>query len=390
MGLTVLRKEKFGGILFDFDSGKITYLNKVDYKRLSLGKDIKLVKNPDYKYSFLNSPESFGIDITQKCNLACPQCYKNSGGRDENELTKKEIFSLINQASDAGIFNLFISGGEPTCREDLFEIIDYAYKKNIRCILTTNGVYGKDILDKIIASRPLYVQISLDGPKDVHDKIRGEGNFERSINSIRYLSSKGIKVNITNHLCGPNKDFVEDLVKVASDLKVSVKFSLMRPIGRNKLDVVDVLKGKEVYKVVKNIIFLKKKYPLTRISSDFDKTLLDEPVQCFSGIEFVNCMAGEKTITIDSIGRVFPCSFLTPFMELYSGNLREKKLMGIWRQSKVLKEFRARKVSKECQSCSKYKKSCLAGCPAVSLASKGSVSALDPMCPVESTKLVVK
>jgi radical SAM protein with 4Fe4S-binding SPASM domain len=108
---------------------------------------------------------------------------------------------------------------------------------------------------------------------------------------------------------------------------------------------------------------------------------LDESIQCFSGAEFKNCMAGDRKLTIDSFGNVFPCSFFTPFSEFNAGNLRKEKLVDIWKNSSVLSRLRNRKVCDECAFCSKYKKSCLAGCPAISFAALGNENALDPTCP---------
>ncbi|MCX6803740.1 MAG: radical SAM protein [Candidatus Diapherotrites archaeon] len=389
-GKIVFREEKFGGIIYNSTTGKYNYVTKEQTKeQLEKFKSSSLVfvKNPEITNCYLNAPEEIGLDITQQCNLVCSHCYKDSGKNTKKELSTQEIFEIIDEAAEAGIFCLFISGGEATCRQDLFEIVNYANNKGIRSTLTTNGVYGKDILDKIVSANFLRVQISLDGPKKVHDGIRGKGNFDKSVESIKYLKQRGVDIRISCHLCKINKDFIEEMIALANSIGVAIKFSTIRPIGRQQTTAdLEMLTGKEFYNAVQRILELKKDFPKIQITCDFDKLVAEETLYPLPSGGNNRCLAAEKTIAIDSYGNIFPCSFFTPFPEFNAGNVKNNGFMKIWKESGVFKKFRGRKSAEECISCKYFEKSCFGGCPAISYALFNNVEMLDPTCPKSEMK----
>jgi len=386
MSKIIFRKESFGGIFYEPKTGKFSYANQVaaEKKLTELGGGVVIHQNPLVEGCFLSAPEEIGIDITQECNLRCTHCYKDSSTTEKNELTTKELFSIADQSAELGVFCFYLSGGEATCRKDLFDFVDYAKSKGIWSVLTTNGCYGKEIWDKIVKANFLKLQISVDGPKEIHDSIRGKGNFDRVIETIKYLKSSGVNLRINTHLCKINKDYAGEMVALANGLGVGIKFATVRPIGRyNNSDVVEMLTKKEFYETIKIILELKKKYSAIQVICDFDKLVAKESLYVLPGTDNSRCLAADKTMCIDSIGNVFPCSFFSPFKEFCGGNIREKSIVDIWSNSAVFKKFRVRKASPECEECKFFKKSCNGGCPAIPAAVYGSPEKLDPTCPVE-------
>jgi radical SAM protein with 4Fe4S-binding SPASM domain len=383
-GKIVFREEKFGGIIYDSSIPRYTHIKKdqidTELKKINPD-DLIFIKNPVVTNCHLNAPEEIGLDITQKCNLTCPHCYKDSGQVTEDELSTKEILTIIDEAVKAGIFCLFISGGEATCRPDLFEIVKYAHDKGINSILTTNGVYGRETLDKILSANFIKIQISLDGPQKIHDSLRGKGNFEKSVDSIRYLKKNGTKVRINFHICEKNKNSIKEMVDIATDLGVAIKFSTIRPIGRQQETDLKMLTGKELYVAIKEILKFKKQFPEILITCDFDTLVGKIPLYSLSSGRNNRCLAAEKTLTIDSCGNIFPCSFFTPFPEFNAGNVKNGGFMKVWKDSEVFDKLRSRKASKECSSCDHYEKTCRGGCPAIPFALSQSVEMVDPTCP---------
>ena len=382
----LFREEKFGGIFYDPHTGRYDYVSKEEVaeklSKLRAEREVLVIKNKDIVDCYLNAPEEIGIDITQRCNLSCKHCYKDSGASSKSELSTKELFSIIDEASQAGVFCLYISGGEATCRPDLFEVVDYAREKGLRSIVTTNGAYGKDICDKIASAGFVKVQISLDGPKEVHDNIRGKGSFDKSVSSIKYLKSRGVSIRISCHLCNINVGVVKEMVKLADSLGVAIKFSTIRPIGRQQQNAeMKMLSGENFSRAIKEVLSLKKIYPTIQITCDFDKLMANESFFPMPAGGNNRCLAAEKTITIDSSGNVYPCSFFTPFPEFNAGNVKKDGFMKIWRSSDIFKRFRARNSSKECTECEHFEKNCLGGCPAISYAVFGDAEMLDPTCP---------
>ena len=81
-------------------------------------------------------------NTTRTCNLRCVHCYTDSDNRKyDGELTTDEAVKLIDELSDFGIPSLLFSGGEPFMRKDLFTLLEYAAKKNVRPVFSTYGTF---------------------------------------------------------------------------------------------------------------------------------------------------------------------------------------------------------------------------------------------------------
>ena len=84
--------------------------------------------------------------------------------------------------------SFYISGGEPFVRADAIEIIEYISNKGLSVNITDNGtLLSEDRLKRIARIKNLSINFSIDGPKDVHDEIRGQGAFEKTTSTIRRL-----------------------------------------------------------------------------------------------------------------------------------------------------------------------------------------------------------
>lgn len=112
---------------------------------------------------------------TRTCNLRCVHCYTDSENKKyADELTTAEAMKLIDELADFGIPSLLFSGGEPFTRPDLFQLLEYAAKKNIRPVISTNGtLIDRSTAQRVKDSGVVYVGISLDGMEDINDTFRG-------------------------------------------------------------------------------------------------------------------------------------------------------------------------------------------------------------------------
>jgi heme d1 biosynthesis radical SAM protein NirJ len=93
---------------------------------------------------------------------------------------------------------LILSGGEPLMRPDLFEIAQRARDMRFYIGLSTNGtLIDEAMADRIAATGFNYVGISLDGLRETHDRFRRlDGAFDRSLNAVRLLHARGVKVGL--------------------------------------------------------------------------------------------------------------------------------------------------------------------------------------------------
>jgi 12,18-didecarboxysiroheme deacetylase len=138
-------------------------------------------------------------NMTQQCNLKCVHCYAHAKNSTfENELTTEEGKSLIDDLSAFGSPVMLFSGGEPLMRPDLPELADYAVKKGMRAVISTNGTLITREAAKTLKEIGLsYVGISLDGMEEIHDRFRAvKGCYKDALQGIRHTQEAGIKVGL--------------------------------------------------------------------------------------------------------------------------------------------------------------------------------------------------
>ncbi len=138
-------------------------------------------------------------NVTRRCNLKCVHCYAQSEDMDyDNELTTAEGRALLDDLADFGVPVVLFSGGEPLVRPDLPELAEYAVKKGMRAVISTNGTLITPKMAGVLRDIGLsYVGISLDGMAAVNDKFRGvRGAFDRAMAGIRNTQATGVKVGL--------------------------------------------------------------------------------------------------------------------------------------------------------------------------------------------------
>jgi len=138
-------------------------------------------------------------NCTQKCNLKCVHCYAQSEDRDyAGEMSTEEAKVMIDDLASWGAPVLLFSGGEPTLRKDLIELMQYAKDKGMRVVISTNGTQITPEKAEQYAKVGLsYVGVSLDGGRETHDKFRGfPGSFDKAIEGIRNAKAAGMKVGL--------------------------------------------------------------------------------------------------------------------------------------------------------------------------------------------------
>ena len=138
-------------------------------------------------------------NMTKACNLKCQHCYAQATlGPADDELTTAEARRMIDDLSEFGSPVMLFSGGEPMMRPDLTELAEYAIKKGMRAVISTNGtLITKDKAKELKELGLSYVGVSLDGMKPVHDRFRGvEGAYDKAVQGIRNCLEVDLKVGL--------------------------------------------------------------------------------------------------------------------------------------------------------------------------------------------------
>lgn len=168
------------------------------------------------------------IDVTNRCNQHCPYCFARA---DEAGYVKEPALSEIEQkldrllllGEDGREFNLQLSGGEPTVREDLPDIITLASRKGFRYIQINSN--GKRIAHEEGYARALreagasVIFMQFDGTRDdIYEELRGEPLFETKLKAIRNCEDAGLAVTLVPTVVrGINDDNIGEMMEFLKD-----------------------------------------------------------------------------------------------------------------------------------------------------------------------------
>ena len=277
------------------------------------------------------------LRVTMACNGRCKHCYSDAGKRFANEYSKDQIFKIIDQLVKMNIFQIFFTGGEPFLRQDMIEILNYADKKGIDILISTNGTSLTE--EKIISMKHInfeQFQVSLDGIGDVHDENRGKGFFKRADRTINLLKKHKIK-NITIGTC-LTKYNVKDLpniLKYIINNKIP-KFALMLllPEGRANFEM-----GIEPKELLDNLEIFWNIYRehLNNITFEFASNSVLPPVFVPKDLRnkgvhkpFIVCCGWPNIMGIGIDGSVAPCDGFLVWKDFIGGNIYKNNIEEIW------------------------------------------------------------
>ena len=197
-------------------------------------------------------------NITRRCNLRCVHCYAQADDQSfDNELTTKQGLALIDDLADFGVPVILFSGGEPLVRKDLPELADYAVKKGMRAVISTNGTLITAEVARTLKDIGLsYVGISLDGMEKINDRFRGvKGAFKSALKGIENCQSVGIKVGLRFTINKFNVDEIPSIFDLLEEKEIPrVCFYHLVYAGRGSELVKDDLSHAETRKAVDLII----------------------------------------------------------------------------------------------------------------------------------------
>ena len=340
-----------------------------------------------------NKPFDFFIQwhVTEQCNLSCKHCYQ--GTRCADELSLPEITDVIEEVSDMlkdwsdtyGVafsrsFN--ITGGEPFLRPDLFEILEEIRKRGIDFYLLTNGTLVSREGAKRLADLGIKgAQVSIEGPENVHDGIRGAGSFAAAAAGIECLIDCGIPVTLNMTLSALNVEEVKKVITLGSHMGARrIGFTRLVPDGRARSLVSRMLSPEQVRQAYGSLATYEIN-GLEIVTGDPIASQMKTASRRDAGnVAISGCAAGVSGLTIYPNGDVLPCRR----MPIPVGNVRRDSLREIWATSPVLEALRDRSRYKgKCGRCGQWAH--CRGCRAIAYAysrSRGEDDFLadDPQC----------
>jgi radical SAM protein len=187
------------------------------------------------------APFTIAWEITRACAFACVHCRANAQHqRNPNELTTEEGFRLIDRFKAFGNPILIFTGGDPMLRPDLFDLIWYATKKELRCSLTptATALPTPERLQRARDAGIRRIALSLDAPTpEVHDAFRQvSGAWERTMKILRNAQSVGLSAQVNTTVTRHNLNLLPEMVRFVEEVG-AVQWSLffLVPTGRGQM-----------------------------------------------------------------------------------------------------------------------------------------------------------
>jgi MoaA/NifB/PqqE/SkfB family radical SAM enzyme len=148
----------------------------------------------------LRAPLYVAWQVTNECNLACLHCIEESGpGKAfHDELDERQVFSILEQLTEAEVPYLAFSGGEPMLHPSFFAMVEYVCARNTQLKVETNGHYlDPENCARLARLGVKAMQVSLDGAsRETFNRMRVRGEFDTAVAGIRGLRAAGVPVEI--------------------------------------------------------------------------------------------------------------------------------------------------------------------------------------------------
>jgi MoaA/NifB/PqqE/SkfB family radical SAM enzyme len=164
-------------------------------------------------------PLFVGSAVTNRCNYRCHYCRLRE---DERELGTEEALRLIDEMAEAGTMQLGFTGGEPLLRDDMGKLVGHAVACGLTVRMNSNGALVQERVE--VLEGISHLSISLEGPPDVHDAIRGPGAFDRAVAALRTARRLGVGTHLSATINAANVDRLAEVLGLAADLSVRVTF----------------------------------------------------------------------------------------------------------------------------------------------------------------------
>ena len=291
----------------------------------------------------LNRLEECWFHITDQCNLACRHCLFSCSPEARTTLSLDDFRQAFIQSFNLGARIFYLTGGEPLMHPDFSEIcrtvLDHSEQNHL--VVLTNGLLLEQRW-KGIENLPLdrfHLQISVDGDRKVHDRVRGKGNYDRMIRELSRVGEKGIDTHLAMAVDRDNLALMAHPVELAATHGINGVHYLWLLVTGNAR-------------------------PETFVEPDalFDALVAAHRSACIAGIEVDNITAlegrvfsppgtchdlgggGWTSLAVGPGGRLYPTPALVGQYPACGGHLRES-IETVWRQSTTFKRLRALSVA---------------------------------------------
>ncbi len=339
---------------------------------------------------FSSSMHVLTWELTKACHLHCRHCRARAiPNRNPGELSVAEIGAVLDDLSaklDLKPIMVF-TGGDPSERDDLDEILALSVEKGFITSISPS------VTPRITPSLVWHwaelgvrsISISIDGPSaEIHDRFRGvKGTFERSLEISKAVVASGMSLQINTSVSRFTLGGLKAMGELAADLQVS-SWEVFFVIPTGRASIKSSLSAAEIEETLNYLVEYQQqvKFRVTAVGAPHYLRIQHRLGLTGDGPPRQSVREARGFAFIDHLGEVFPSGYLP----LSGGNVRDKSLVEIYRDSELFRSLREPSNFKGgCGSC-EYSLAC-GGSRARAYAVFGDSLAADPGCVLSGSEL---
>ncbi len=306
-----------------------------------------------------SAPYRMDLALTYRCNNNCAHCY-NARSRDYPELSTESWMRIIDLLWEIGIPHVVFTGGEPTMRNDLPELIAYASKTGQITGLNTNGrrLSDQTFLQNLVEAGLDHVQITLEShDQAIHDHmVAARGAWKQTVAGLRNALDSPLFVMTNTTMLTENSPFLAETLSFLSAEGVpTVGLNALIYSGRGR-EVGTGLREAELAPLLELASLHTSGHGQRLIWYTPTQYCNFDPMQLELGVK--GCTAALYNMCIEADGAVLPCqSYYQPL-----GNILQVPWSEIWNHPLAVSLRERHDLPVKCQDCSLLKE-CGGGCP---------------------------
>jgi radical SAM protein with 4Fe4S-binding SPASM domain len=285
-------------------------------------------------------PLNGGLEVTERCNLACVHCYISQPAADRQrgarELTAAQIGSILDQAVDEGCLWFLFTGGEPFIRADFLDVYKHAKRRGLLIVLFTNAtLITPRTADELAEWRPYKIEVTLYGATaETYQQVTGvPGSFAQCMRGIELLLDRGLPLEAKSMVVRQNRGEVADMKEWARRLGLAYRFdTLLTPrLDGSTHNLSSSLSPQEALE-------------LDLADADrmgmWREVIQKDAARHVAGDRMYACGAGQRSFHVDAYGQLSACGLARrPAYDLTAGSFREgwRDFLAVARQARRLR-----------------------------------------------------
>lgn len=317
------------------------------------------------------------------CNLSCSHCFVGDvAAARASRPSLDRLISLVDEAVALGARAVFFTGGEPFAREDFPQLLAHAASVATAAVLTNatlitaRAIAQLDAAGLALVRDRLSIQVSIDGPCEVHDAIRGAGAFDRALAGVRELVAWGVRPALVTTLTGESVATAHEVTRLAGELGLGVHHLLL-PHRDGRLECDCGSTAPTPSRILSAVRAAR------RVAEHSGVTLSNDAVIAGRvrrpGRRFDGCIGGSSMLVAGADGRFYPCPALVGDERFGAqaesfAEARDAAPVGRFAESSLCDRT-------QCAACA-VRHFCGGGCPAHVARAGEAIPSAEPYCEV--------